>query len=80
MRKHYYQINVRPVARGFHVDAGCQSLIYRDTPEDVEEMIKDFSEYMRDPKAKQEWYYETFNSGDLHEAPLAVPTPMDRMP
>ena len=73
MRKYYHHIHVRPVARGFHVEAGCQSLIYLDTPEEVEELIKDFSEYTRDPKAKQEWYYKVFDGNGVIEGQPEAP-------
>lgn len=45
MSNHAYEINIRPLNRGYVVAVGCQSLAFVDT----EEMIKCISAYLNNP-------------------------------
>jgi len=71
----YNNIAIRVVTRGFKVDVGCQEMIYLNTPEEKELMIKDFAEYMRDPVAKQRAFDEKYGRNRILRGTEYSPRP-----
>lgn len=58
--KHYHDIHIHKVARGFSVSVGCASLVYLDTDDEIGRLIDDFVDYVRDPDVKAEWFIQKF--------------------
>ena len=71
-RVYYHNINIERAVRGFYVRVGCQTIVYADHPTDIKVLIKDFSEYMLDPKNKENTFKQ--DHGLPVEAPIEEAT------
>ena len=63
--KKYYKITVEPVLNGFLVSVGCQKAVYID----IEALIRDFADYLHDPKQMSKHYSDRSWSINVDEVP-----------
>ena len=67
----YRPIEIRVVLNGFVVTVGCQTVVYQD----ADDLLEELGAYFRDPDAAEKRYSECLHARHtLNDGPRAVPT------